>query len=95
MAISPDGGTVLTGSVDNTARLWDAATGRTNRPPLRHADQVVSVAFSPDGATVLTGSDDRTARLWDAATGEPIGEALAPRGGGHGPSTSAPTAGSP
>ena len=28
MAFSPDGKTVLTGSRDKTARLWDAATGR-------------------------------------------------------------------
>ena len=28
VAFSPDGKTVLTGSRDNTARLWDAATER-------------------------------------------------------------------
>ena len=40
---------MLTGSTDDTARLWDAST----RHPLRifsgHTADVDSVAFSPDG----------------------------------------------
>ena len=73
MAFSPDGKTVLTGSNDKTARLWDAATGQPLGLPMMHQDGVRAVAFSPDGKTVLTGSEDKTARLWDAATGRPLG----------------------
>jgi len=69
---SPDGSTVLTGSSDHTARLWDMATGAHIRTFTGHADDVDSVAFSPDGTMVLTGSLDRTARLWDTATGAHI-----------------------
>ena len=79
VAFSPDGKTVLTGSDDKTARLWDAATGRPIGEPLTHQGSVYAVAFSPDGKTVLTGSGDKTARLWDAATGRPIGEPLRTR----------------
>lgn len=76
VAISPDGKTVLTGSEDRTARLWNAADGKPRGKPMRHQGPVRAVAFSSDGKTVLTGSLDRTARLWDASTGEPIGQPL-------------------
>jgi hypothetical protein len=69
VAFSPDGQTVLTGSDDKTARLWDAKAGDRLYEPLVHNGSVRAVAFSPDGQTVLTGSGDHTARLWDAKTG--------------------------
>ena len=58
VAFSPDGKTVLTGSEDKTARLWDAATGRPLGEPMTHQGMVSAVAFSPDGKTVLMGSGD-------------------------------------
>jgi WD40 repeat protein/serine/threonine protein kinase len=76
VAFSPDGKAILTGGDDNTARLWDAATGRPIGQPLTHEWTVLTVAFSPDGKSVLTGSLDHTARLWDAATGRSIGQPL-------------------
>ena len=73
MAFSPDGTTVITGSYDRKARLWDAATGRQLGQPLMHPDGVRAVAFSPDGTTVITGGDEKTARLWDVSMRRPIG----------------------
>ena len=60
VAYSPDGKTVMTGSWDHTARLWDASTGKPVGPPLEHQEWVWGVAFSPDGKTVITGSWDGT-----------------------------------
>jgi WD40 repeat protein/serine/threonine protein kinase len=76
VAFSPDQKTVLTGCSDNTARLWDVATGRPLGQPLAHQGPVAAAAFSPDGKTVLTGCSDNTARLWDAVTGRSLGQAL-------------------
>jgi hypothetical protein len=56
---------VLTGSDDNTARLWEAATGKAVATLSGHTLRVNAVAFSPDGKLVLTGSNDNTARLWE------------------------------
>ena len=72
VAFSQDGTRVLTGSEDKTARLWDAATGKTVATLAGHTEPVTAVAFSPDGKHVLTGSKDHTARLWDAATGKAV-----------------------
>jgi uncharacterized delta-60 repeat protein len=69
VAFSLDGKYILTGSLDNTAKLWDATTGAAVRNFSGHAGPVESVAFSLDGKYVLTGSSDKTAKLWVAATG--------------------------
>ena len=68
-AFSPDGGRVVTCGVDQTARVWDSATGAPVRPPLIHHARVNMAAFSPDGRTLVTASDDQVARAWDLAAG--------------------------
>ncbi|MBL8764741.1 MAG: hypothetical protein JNM07_10780, partial [Phycisphaerae bacterium] len=65
-AFSPDGARLVTASGDETARVWDAATGRELLRLEGHAGVVLSAAFSPDGARLVTASDDQTARVWDA-----------------------------
>ncbi|KAH8645897.1 beta transducin-like protein HET-D2Y [Tricladium varicosporioides] len=69
VAFSPDGKRVVSGSRDETVRLWDAVTGAALQTLEGHSDSVSSVAFSPDGKRVVSGSHDRTVRLWDAVTG--------------------------
>jgi hypothetical protein len=69
VAFSPDGLSVLSGSWDNTLKLWDPATGALLRTFEGRSSVVSSVAFSPDGRRVLSGSDDKTLKLWDAAKG--------------------------
>src|SRR5262249_18060140 len=73
----------LTCSDDNTARVWDAATGAPVLPPLRHFGSVEAARFSAGGKWVATASADNTARVWDAATGEPLTPPLGHRGWGR------------
>jgi len=69
---SPNGQQALTGSWDNTVRLWDLRTGREVRRFEGHQDNVVSACFSADGQRVLTASWDGTARLWDTQSGKQL-----------------------
>ena len=78
VAFSPDGKQVVSGSNDETVRLWDAATGAALQTLEGHTDAVNSVAFSPDGKQVVSGSWDKTVRLWDVATGAPRTDARGP-----------------
>ena len=48
-AYSPDGTQIVTASDDQTARIWDAATGQEVRTLSGHTDRVNSAAYSPDG----------------------------------------------
>jgi WD40 repeat protein len=72
-AISPDGATIVTTSLDQTARLWDATASEATRILDGHKEVVWSAAFAPSGETIVTASGDGTARLWQAATGDVLG----------------------
>ncbi|KAG9075257.1 hypothetical protein FRC06_010189, partial [Ceratobasidium sp. 370] len=77
VAYSPDGAYIVSGSNDNTIRIWDARTGQIVGQPLQgHANSVYSVAYSPDGAYIVSGSCDNTIRIWDARTGQSVGQPL-------------------
>jgi WD40 repeat protein len=76
MAVSPDGRTLLTGSSDHTARLWDLAARAPAGAPLAHDSPLTSVAWSPDGSTLLSIARGWDYRFWDSATGRRLGEPI-------------------
>ncbi|KAG8693594.1 hypothetical protein FRC09_010409 [Ceratobasidium sp. 395] len=74
---SPGGAHIVSGSCDNTVRIWDARTGQSIGQPLQgHTGWVNSVAYSPGGAHIMSSSSDKTIRIWDARTGQSIGQPL-------------------
>jgi WD40 repeat protein len=69
---SPDGQILASGSHDQTAKLWNVATGQCLKTLQGHTHLIWSVMFHPDGTLIVTGSNDQTIRLWNVQTGQCI-----------------------
>ncbi len=69
VAFSPDAKLIVSGSFDNTLKLWDAVSGSCIRSFVGHTGRITSVAFSPETNLILSGSDDCNLKLWDAVSG--------------------------
>jgi len=67
---SPNGQQIVTGSNDNTAKVWDAETGKELMTLTGHNGPVYSTAWSPDGQQIVTGSYDQTVKVWDSHIGK-------------------------
>ncbi len=75
MATSPDGRRIVSGSADQTVRIWDADSGAELACLRGHTDRVWSVATSPDGRRILSGSDDQTFNISGAEPSLPVSAA--------------------
>ena len=58
---SPDGAQILTIGADNSAKLWDAASGKL-LTSFAHQDAVFQAEFSSNGAQILTASRDKSSQ---------------------------------
>ena len=76
VAVSRDGTTIVSGSADQTLRIWDVKTGQQRAQLSGHQGSVHSVAFTPDESMVISTSADRTVR---AAPGASCGVHSRPR----------------
>jgi WD40 repeat protein len=73
VAISNDNHTALSGSLDNTLKLWDINTGQEIRTFRGGKSWILSIAISKDGRTALSGGMfDDALKLWDIETGQEI-----------------------
>ena len=64
MAFSPDGKRIVSGSWDDTIKVWDTKTGQLLGTLKGHTDGVNGVAFSPNGTRIVSGGDDKTVKIW-------------------------------
>jgi len=74
-----EGGTLISGSADNTVRFWDVATGQEDGDPLTgQKAQIWGVQFFPPHGeqTLLTLGGSGTIEMWDIATRTPLAPAL-------------------
>jgi WD40 repeat protein len=67
---SLDGKRIASGSMDGTAKIWDAETGQELLTLKGHSFAVSGVSSIPNGKRIVSGGHRSTVRLWDAVTGE-------------------------
>jgi WD40 repeat protein len=70
VAFSADSKRLVSGSKDNTVRLWDIARRVELCPAFQgHTDSVISVAFSPNGTRIVSGAEDKTIFICNIESG--------------------------
>jgi eukaryotic-like serine/threonine-protein kinase len=62
---SPDGTQLVSGSRDNTARIWTVANQQNTATYTGHSAPLRSVVWSPDTTLLASGSEDQTVQIWD------------------------------
>jgi WD40 repeat protein len=69
VALSRDAQRAVSGSEDETLKVWDISRGRELHTLTGHTDYIGAVALSDDGRIAISASDDKTVKVWDAESG--------------------------
>jgi len=72
LAFSPDGRFAASAGSNNTVKLWNARTGKTEVTLRGHADVVSCVAFEPDGRHLASGGWDKSVIIWEWREERPV-----------------------
>ena len=70
VAFSSDGKSLVSGSDDQTVKLWDIQTGGVVKTFCSSIDYFLSVSISADCTKIASGSDEKNIHLWDIQTGQ-------------------------
>ncbi|MEZ6143712.1 MAG: TIR domain-containing protein [Zavarzinella sp.] len=70
VAWSIDSTRIVSGSSDQTLKIWDAESGKHLQSLAGHSEVVWCVAWSIDGTRIASGSWDKTVKIWDAESGK-------------------------
>jgi WD40 repeat protein len=55
---------LVSGSSDNTVKVWHLKTGEEINTLRGHSSSVISVALSRDGKPIASCSSDKTIKVW-------------------------------
>jgi WD40 repeat protein len=69
VAVTPDSRFAISGSADETLKVWDLETGVEVRTLKGHTARVYAVTVTPDSRFIISGSWDNTLKVWDLETG--------------------------
>ena len=69
LAVTSDGQQVISGSRDNTLKVWNLSSGNLLRSLVGHTKPVKSVAVTRDAKWVISGSSDNTIKVWELLSG--------------------------
>ncbi|MBD2207657.1 hypothetical protein H6G15_34920, partial [Calothrix sp. FACHB-168] len=69
IAVTADGQRVISGSSDNTLKIWNLQTGAKLFTLKGHSSSVNAIAVTADGQRVISASDDKTLKVWNLQTG--------------------------
>jgi WD40 repeat protein len=69
VTVTPDGKQVISGSGDNTLKIWDLATGKNYTPSQVIVTRLRQYVSHPMVKQVISGSWDNTLKIWDLGKG--------------------------
>lgn len=72
VAYSPDGKRIVSGSGDDTVKVWEALTGKELLSWRTAGKGVTALALSSDGKQIVTGHWDKSIQIWDASSGKKL-----------------------
>ncbi|WP_193788912.1 caspase family protein, partial [Xenococcus sp. PCC 7305] len=70
LAISSNGQHIVSGSEDDTIKVWNLKTGNLENTLEGHSDDVRSLVISSDGQRIISGGGDHTIKVWNLKTGD-------------------------
>gem|GEM_PF-1450272 len=75
IAISKDGAILVSGSGDDTVKVWNLKDLSVKKPITTfkgHTAPVYSVAISDDNKEIISGSEDKSIKVWTLASDKPL-----------------------